>query len=768
MIRTVIACAVLLFVGVTVVSADTVSGTVQYENRIYNTGGFTGSTEMLPVRQADVEVIRSSDSAVLGSGQTDDNGAYSISVTNGGSQTIFLRIYARQTDGQINVTVRDNATSNQIYVADTTAAAEDTDNPVVINASITLASGVAGPFNIFDVSVFGFEYLATVDTDFPASPEGLTVYWQSGSTNGTFYDRTSNEMALLGTTSDPDEFDDDIILHEFGHYVEDTLGDTDTPGGSHSLTDILDIRLAWSEGWSHYFSSAVRRWVETNDPGRYPLFENQIDNRSSSASFFDLQAPSFSASTITAANEVAVAAVLWDLLDSADEGHDVIAGTDVKVWLPFNDGLPGRAHISLEDYFDEYIADNPLETADVLTLFAERTIRYSPDAQESDDSNLTATAMTPGTTSSTHTMFGVGDEDWFAIPVESGSTYTVETVNLGDGCDTVLYVYRNNGTTLVDSNDDRDQAGGDFGSIVSFVADETSTWFARVDRFDGVDAVGTYGFYDFTFVRNATGTNSAPTVTASVSDSSGGTPHAVTFSMTASDSDGSIVRYEWDFDGDGVYDADSASSGTAYHTFGLPGTYSAVARVTDDDGDSGVDTVTVTVTAVSGGPVITSVSASTSGSVAPVTATFSATVAAGDSELREYLWDFDSDGNWDFSSTSTPNTSFVYREAGTFTARLVVVDGAGLIVADTVAPITVTAGVCAPAARHADGLRHHSARRGRCQLQCIGERPGWEYCPIRMGFRRRRTDGPGDHLRGCHGYGLCRGRHVDRIGDGAR
>ncbi|MHC4862229.1 MAG: hypothetical protein ACYTDY_19285, partial [Planctomycetota bacterium] len=83
-------------------AADTVSGTVQYENRVYNDAGFTGATELLPVRFADIEVVRSSDSAVLGTGETDGAGAFSINIANGGTQTIFIRVYARQDNGTVN------------------------------------------------------------------------------------------------------------------------------------------------------------------------------------------------------------------------------------------------------------------------------------------------------------------------------------------------------------------------------------------------------------------------------------------------------------------------------------------------------------------------------------------------------------------------------------------------------------------------------------------------------------------------------------------
>ncbi len=62
-------------------------------------------------------------------------------------------------------------------------------------------------------------------------------------------------------------------------------------------------------------------------------------------------------------------------------------------------------------------------------------------------------------------------------------------------------------------------------------------------------------------------------------------PFNVNFNATGScDPDGgSIVKYEWDWNGDGVYDADTGQTPTASHVYTEVGDYSAVLRVTDDE-----------------------------------------------------------------------------------------------------------------------------------------------------------------------------------------
>jgi PKD repeat protein len=71
----------------------------------------------------------------------------------------------------------------------------------------------------------------------------------------------------------------------------------------------------------------------------------------------------------------------------------------------------------------------------------------------------------------------------------------------------------------------------------------------------------------------------------------------------SSDSDGSIILYEWDFDTDGTYDA---SGVTITHAYSTPGTYTVTLRVTDNDGLTDTCTDTKTVNPVPTGPTIES------------------------------------------------------------------------------------------------------------------------------------------------------------------
>lgn len=70
---------------------------------------------------------------------------------------------------------------------------------------------------------------------------------------------------------------------------------------------------------------------------------------------------------------------------------------------------------------------------------------------------------------------------------------------------------------------------------------------------------------------------------------------------TGSDIDGTIILYEWDFDGDGTYDGSSITSGFATHVYNTEGLYVAMLRVTDNDGLTDKDTVAIYVAEGGGG-----------------------------------------------------------------------------------------------------------------------------------------------------------------------
>jgi flagellar hook assembly protein FlgD len=88
----------------------------------------------------------------------------------------------------------------------------------------------------------------------------------------------------------------------------------------------------------------------------------------------------------------------------------------------------------------------------------------------------------------------------------------------------------------------------------------------------------------------------SPTAVATASPDSGNAPLTVNLSAAGSfDPEGSLIRYEWDFENDGTYDFSSATTGDTTHTYTEAGTHVASLRVTDAEGLTGIDQVLITV-----------------------------------------------------------------------------------------------------------------------------------------------------------------------------
>lgn len=175
-----------------------------------------------------------------------------------------------------------------------------------------------------------------------------------------------------------------------------------------------------------------------------------------------------------------------------------------------------------------------------------------------------------------------------------------------------------------------------------------------------------------------------PIVTSDATPSNGGVPLTVSFTCDATDPDGSVALYEWDFEGDGSFDFSSPTSGATSHTYTTQGTFPARCRVSDADGltaDGGTINTTVRV-GPPGTPSVTALATPTAG-VAPVDAELDGT-ATDDGSIVLWEWDFDGNGTFDFASPTSPLTTFSYGDGGRYAAILRVTDNAGLVSSDAI------------------------------------------------------------------------------------
>lgn len=170
----------------------------------------------------------------------------------------------------------------------------------------------------------------------------------------------------------------------------------------------------------------------------------------------------------------------------------------------------------------------------------------------------------------------------------------------------------------------------------------------------------------------------------SASPSSGQLPLEVTFTSAAAGSD--VVKYEWDFDGNGTYDRWHYASETpaVEYRYTAAGTYNVRLRATDSMGN--IDTATATVTVLGNG---SDPAVELSGELLPYPAANEITVpilkslkarVSGTNKIVKYQWDTTGDGEYDISSPKSANVTKTYSSTVSriFSGGIRVTDSQGL------------------------------------------------------------------------------------------
>ncbi|MDP2905993.1 MAG: proprotein convertase P-domain-containing protein, partial [Candidatus Omnitrophota bacterium] len=242
-----------------------------------------------------------------------------------------------------------------------------------INLDISADTGKGGAFNILDTVMRGSDKVKELSGSVPPL---ITVKWQVGVDPGTAYG--NNVIELNGSSNDPDEYDDCVILHEYGHFVAVKYSYDKSPGGDHRANDTnQDIRLSWSEGWAYFFSSMVR-----NTP---LLIDTDKDSQGNSrCAVFDIETLGHSryGSLIDYAQgqdtEVSVSSVLWDIYDPINDAGDALALGASPIWIVVH-SFNGSYDCALEDFYNG-IFINPANEAyrsQINSIFSERKVFYS-------------------------------------------------------------------------------------------------------------------------------------------------------------------------------------------------------------------------------------------------------------------------------------------------------------------------------------------------------------------------------------------------------
>jgi hypothetical protein len=267
----------------------TVAGTITADAPTIDTttGGLKyDALRNFKVRGAVVQLLDADNgNALLQTSATDASGNYSFSnvpvdnnvIVRVSAQTAMTRPSGVSTGPKYNFMVRDNTGSGAVKPLHTLSSpatltlAEG--NVMSLNAALGFDSGgkVSGPrqsapFSILDVIYSAVVKIQTANSNI-VLPD-FNVYWSpnntttsskndinlkmEGAINTSHFSENGNYPGLfiLGRADvDTDEFDQGVIGHEFGHYLQYAASYSDNPGGSHSSDQFKDASLAYGEGF---------------------------------------------------------------------------------------------------------------------------------------------------------------------------------------------------------------------------------------------------------------------------------------------------------------------------------------------------------------------------------------------------------------------------------------------------------------------------------------------------------------------------------------
>ncbi len=333
------------------------------------------SSSSRPIRRAEVQVLNSGGS-IIQCGETSDTGTISIDIPRAAG-TYTIKVLSRALSSVSKASVLNNPTAMLPYSvsASFTLDGSEASKTATLPAAALSGSLEGGAFNILDQIYNANAYIKAQTNASCAAPLCGTftsanksrVFWTPGLSPAAYYgsptsttsffiaaDDTSLGMAtgiyLLGgvngnVCTDTDHFDNSVIIHEYGHFLEKDQAYSDSPGGSHDGNSIIDPRLAWSEGWANFLQGAVlsdSHYIDTI--GNYSCTTN-----SSAAFYLNLETPISGQDFVNAGTfsgegafrEVSVARVLWDSMNGP--GSDTFgASLGFKyIWKAFSDSSSG-------------------------------------------------------------------------------------------------------------------------------------------------------------------------------------------------------------------------------------------------------------------------------------------------------------------------------------------------------------------------------------------------------------------------------------------
>jgi hypothetical protein len=358
-------------------STQNFSGRALYQKIDVNDSGLDLSHPvMFPIRNARVEAVDTVTQSIVAVSETDARGRFTIPVP--ADPNLVIRVLSRLRS--FNLRVGDNTNSSALYAISTSVDGRQPGAGLLLTDTTRLS----GAFNIIEVVQRSNATVKLADPNIVPPP--VTIFWSTRNTK-TFGNSaqgligtseffvSSNTAFILGDRStDSDEYDDAVIAHEYAHMLAAKFSRDDSPGGQHTLGDMLDPRVAWSEGWANFFSSVVRNdaiWRDSYGPNGTQLLRYDLEDNSLAGD----PKPGYW-------SEASVDTLLWDLYDDHPDAGDNVQFSFAQIWRAFTD-LTNDRFVYVPYFLDHFVNRVPSSVNDVVSMAQLRNIDYQPTGQPS-------------------------------------------------------------------------------------------------------------------------------------------------------------------------------------------------------------------------------------------------------------------------------------------------------------------------------------------------------------------------------------------------
>ncbi len=290
-------------------------------------------------------------SQYLGYTYTNENGFYSFSFQNqtlleNGGYDIFIKIISESEKTKV---VKSLFFDNPYFIKSEVTENVKTGYYYDKSLTINMDTNTGKAMQIAQALSIGNEYVKAMNGT--SAPFVSAKYPASGSYQnflGLHYEKMDYKFW-------------DILLHEYGHHLQEWMGITDSPGGTHYIGgDCIElrnkskgIRLAWGEAWPTVFALQVTDYFSYRLENIKYISDTKYDSSGDNGPWaYDLENVN---SSYGEGCEGTIMAVLYDLYDGKNESFDDIFMGHQELW-----NIMSSCKSKTFSQFANYIYENSL------------------------------------------------------------------------------------------------------------------------------------------------------------------------------------------------------------------------------------------------------------------------------------------------------------------------------------------------------------------------------------------------------------------------